>query len=132
MGLRCCDDTTVAVGECVRETVDSAGETERDGDDALVELVAPLVTANAVNAAAAAATNGRATVDTISGVREREFGRWRLRWCDVVVCVGDDCGDLPDAASFTLQQFTRLSFSHIVACSSTAILSLAILIISYS
>jgi hypothetical protein len=57
---------------------------ERDGDDVLVVgwfVVVPVVTANAVNAAAAAATNGRVdTVDTISGVLESriELNLWRL------------------------------------------------------
>lgn len=66
--------------------------------------MAPLVTANAVNAAAAAATNGSATVDTISGVREREPSRGRLWWWRA--CVGDDCGDFD--TSLTLRTHSRL------------------------
>lgn len=70
-------------GECVRDTEDGAGEIERDGDGGalVVELAVLLVTANAVNAAAAAATNGRVdTVDTISGVLDLvlEFSLRRL------------------------------------------------------
>lgn len=63
----------------MRDTEDRAGEIECVGDDVLVVEFVVFVTANAVNAAAAAATNGRVdTVETISGVLERLLNRWRL------------------------------------------------------
>lgn len=91
------------MGECVRDTEDGAGESERDGDGALVtELAVLLVTANAVNAAAAAATNGRVdTVDTISGVLDLlGFNLGRL-WC---AALGEDCGDFDTSPA--LRTFT--------------------------